>query len=144
LKTHKGQGAVLVIDDDDMVLETSTALLRSLGYTVYSAVSGEDALARYADKLAGIDLAIIDMVMPGMDGGECHARIRRINPDIKTILCSGYSMDRSMQAVMDQGCNAFLPKPFTLGQVTTILRQVLPEPVVTAPVPWAPPTTSDP
>ncbi len=111
-----------------MVLETSMALLDCLGYTVYSAVSGEDALERYADKLVGIDLAIIDMVMPGMDGGECHARIRSVNPGIKTILCSGYSMDRSMQAVMDQGCNAFLPKPFTLGQVRTILQRVMAEP----------------
>jgi two-component system, cell cycle sensor histidine kinase and response regulator CckA len=128
LETQKGRGAVLVIDDDAMVLETSTALLGWLGYTVYSAISGEDALDRYADKLADIDLAIIDMVMPGMDGGECHARIRSINPGIKTILCSGYSMDRSMQAVMDQGCNAFLPKPFTLSQVRTILQQVMPDP----------------
>lgn len=128
MKTQKGRGTVLVIEDDAMVLETSTALLQYLGYTVFSAISGEDALERYADKLGDIDLAIIDMVMPGMDGGECHARIRSINPNIKTILCSGYSMDQSMEAVMDQGCNAFLPKPFSLGQVTAILRQIMTEP----------------
>jgi two-component system, cell cycle sensor histidine kinase and response regulator CckA len=128
LKTQKGRQTVLIIDDDQMVLETSTALLTCLGYTVLSAVSGEDALERYADKLDSIDLAIIDMVMPGMDGGQCHARIRAINPDIKTILCSGYSMDCSMQAIMDQGCNGFLPKPFSLGQVKAILRQVMPDP----------------
>jgi two-component system, cell cycle sensor histidine kinase and response regulator CckA len=128
LKLQKERGVILVIDDDAMVLETSTALLQWLGYTVFSAVSGEDALGRYADKLGDMDLAIIDMVMPGMDGGECHARIRAINPDIKTILCSGYSMDRSMQAVMEQGCDAFLPKPFSLGQVRSILQQVMAEP----------------
>jgi len=128
LKTLKGQGAVLIIDDDAMVLKTNTQLLKALGYTVFSAVSGEDALDRHADKLDQIDLAIIDMVMPGMDGGECHARIRAINPDIKTILCSGYGIDRSVQAVMAQGCNAFLPKPFSLRQVATLLQYLMTEP----------------
>jgi two-component system, cell cycle sensor histidine kinase and response regulator CckA len=125
LKTKNKRGTVLVIDDNQMVLETSTALLKCMGYTVFSAISGEDALERYGDKLDDIDLAIIDMVMPGMDGGECHARIRSINPHIKTILCSGYTMDEEMQAVMEQGCNAFLPKPFTLDQVKSILRQIM-------------------
>jgi two-component system, cell cycle sensor histidine kinase and response regulator CckA len=128
LKTLKGIGTVLVIDDDAMVLKTSTQLLKALGYTVHSAVSGEDALDRYADKLCGMDLAIIDMVMPGMDGGECHARIRVINPDIKTILCSGYGMDRSIQAVMAKGCDAFLPKPFSLRQVAALMQYLMTEP----------------
>jgi CheY-like chemotaxis protein len=131
LKTLKGQGAVLVIDDDAMVLQTSTQLLKALGYTVYSAVSGEDALDRHADKLDGMDLAIIDMVMPGMDGAECHARIRAINPDIKTILCSGYGIDSRIQAVLAQGCNAFLPKPFSIRQVAALMQYLMTEPAET-------------
>jgi CheY-like chemotaxis protein len=76
-----------------------------------------------------IDLVIIDMVMPGMNGAQCHARIREIKPDVKTVLCSGYSMNQSVQRIMDQGCNYFLEKPFTLSQVSEVIRQLLEVPV---------------
>jgi two-component system, cell cycle sensor histidine kinase and response regulator CckA len=127
-----GNGTILVIDDEPMILETTSQLLTGLGYTVHSALGGEEALRCYANRLDEIDLVIIDMVMPGMNGAQCHARIREIKPDMKTVLCSGYSMNQSVQRIMDQGCNYFLEKPFTLSQVSEVIRQLLEVPAVVA------------
>jgi CheY-like chemotaxis protein len=67
LNIERRQATVLVIDENEIVMETSALLLQGLGYQVLLAENGEEALARYGDQLDGIDLVIIDMVMPGMD-----------------------------------------------------------------------------
>jgi PAS domain S-box-containing protein len=122
---HRGHGTVLIVDDEEMVLETHIALLSKLGYTVYGASSGEEVLEKYADRLDAIDIVIIDMVMPGMRGGELFARLKKIKPALKALLCSGYSVNQSIQAVLDQGCEGFLQKPFTLGELSSAIEKMM-------------------
>ncbi|MBR9980984.1 MAG: response regulator, partial [Desulfatitalea sp.] len=122
---QKGKGTILMVDDEPMVLDTSAQLLIGLGYEVLSAASGDEALARYAQRLSAVDLAIIDMIMPGMSGGELFTRIKALQPGIKTLLCSGYSMNNTAREIMDKGCNGFLQKPFTLSKLSETIKAIL-------------------
>lgn len=122
---EKGQGTILIVDDEPVVLDTSAQLLVSLGYKVFSAASGDEALEHFSGKLDAIDLVIIDMIMPGMSGSEFFARIKALRPAMKTILCSGYSMNTTARAIMDQGCNGFLQKPFSLNKLSETIKKIL-------------------
>jgi len=87
--------------------------------------SGQDAIAVYMVKKEKIDLVILDMVMPGISGGETFDRLREINPAVRVILSSGYSINGQAQNIMDRGCNGFLQKPFRIEQLSAKVRQAL-------------------
>ena len=108
-----------------MNLDVSKEILESLGYTVYTAASGTEALALYTGKKGGIDLIMLDMIMPVMSGRETYGRMKEISPDIRVILCSGYSIDGDAQKIMDRGCNGFIQKPFNLPTLSQKIREVL-------------------
>ena len=121
----RDHSVVLVIDDDHMVNKTIAVLLTEMGYAVFSASSGEEALEKYKDHLEDIDLFLIDMIMPGMSGGELYTRIKQLKPTAKAILCSGYSIDERIQDIMNQGCNGFLEKPFNLSKLLEMIEWIL-------------------
>jgi two-component system, cell cycle sensor histidine kinase and response regulator CckA len=121
----RGEETILLVDDEKMVLEVNKQLIESLGYRVYAAGSGQAAIAGYMEKRDKIDLVILDMIMPGISGGETFDRLREINPDIRVILCSGYSIAGDAQKIMDRGCNGFMQKPFFLRDLSHKLREVL-------------------
>jgi CheY-like chemotaxis protein len=104
-----------LVDDEKMVLEVSKAMLESMGYRVYAAGSGQEAIAVYMEKRNDIALVILDMIMPGISGGEAFDRLREINPKVKVLLSSGYSIEGQAQEILDRGCNGFLQKPFRLA-----------------------------
>jgi CheY-like chemotaxis protein len=122
--TMEGE-TILLVDDEKMVLEVSKELLESLGYRVYAAGSGEEAIAVYMEKQKEIDLVILDMVMPGISGGETFDRLREINSDIKVLLSSGYSVDGHAREILTRGCNGFIQKPFNLNKFAQIVREIL-------------------
>ncbi|MGV8056842.1 MAG: PAS domain S-box protein [Smithellaceae bacterium] len=121
----KGTETILLVDDEKMVLEMSRDLLKSLGYRVYAVGSGQEAIAVYMEKRNKIDLVILDMILPGIPGGDTFDRLREINSDIRVILCSGYSIDGNAQKIMDRGCNGFIQKPFSIKDLSQKLREVL-------------------
>ncbi|TSA45490.1 MAG: response regulator, partial [Deltaproteobacteria bacterium] len=98
----RGTETILLVDDEKMVLEVSKELLESMGYQVYPAGSGQEAIAVYMEKQKEINLVILDMIMPGMSGGETFDRLREINPGIKVLLSSGYSIEGQAQEIMDR------------------------------------------
>jgi len=120
----RGTETILLVDDEKMVLEVSKELLESMGYRVYPAGSGQEALAVYMEKRSEIDLVILDMIMPGISGGETFDRLREINPEIKVLLSSGYSIEGQAQEIMDRGCNGFLQKPFRLANLSRKVREM--------------------
>jgi PAS domain S-box-containing protein len=124
-KVERGDETLLLVDDEEMILDANQQLLSRLGYTVIPATSGEDAVAIYRENNRAIDLVIIDMIMPRMSGGELYALLRKINPNIRTILSSGYSINAAAQDILDQGCNGFIQKPFDLAQLSSTIRAVL-------------------
>jgi two-component system cell cycle sensor histidine kinase/response regulator CckA len=120
-----GTETVLLVDDEQMVLEVTRELLESLGYKVYAAASGQEAIAVYMEKRNDIDLVILDMIMPGISGGETFDRLREINSNAKVLLSSGYSINGEAQTIMDRGCNGFLQKPFHLEKLARKAREIL-------------------
>jgi two-component system, cell cycle sensor histidine kinase and response regulator CckA len=73
----------------------------------------------------GIDLVILDMIMPGMDGGATFDRIRELRPAMPVILSSGYAIDGQAQQILEKGCNGFLQKPFTISALSRQIRETL-------------------
>lgn len=118
-----GTGGILVIDDEPMILSTANKLLSRLGYTVFSAINGQEAVSIYRDNRAAIKLVILDMVLPGMKGGQILEMLREIEPQVNVILSSGYSLQGEVQKLLETGCCGFIQKPFTFEELSRIIRQ---------------------
>jgi len=121
----KGQGAILLVDDEEMILDVGSAMLEKLGYTVHAVGNGAEALQYYKAQRETIDLVILDMVMPKMGGGEVFDRLKAIDQDIKVLLSSGYSINGKASEIIDRGCVGFIQKPFNLAQLSEKVQSVL-------------------
>jgi nitrogen-specific signal transduction histidine kinase/CheY-like chemotaxis protein len=121
----KGTETILLVDDERTVLEVSSEIISSMGYKVFIAGSGQDALAIYLDNIERIQLVILDLIMPGMSGSETFDRLKQMNSEIKVLLSSGYGMNNNVQQIMDRGCRGFIQKPFNMGELSKKLREVL-------------------
>ncbi|OPY02278.1 MAG: Blue-light-activated protein [Syntrophorhabdus sp. PtaB.Bin047] len=124
-ETVRGAGTILLVDDERAVLTVSKAMIESLGYTVYAVGKGEEAISLYERKKASIDLIVLDMIMPGLSGGETFDRIREVDPEARVILSSGYSLNEQARRIMEKGCRGFVQKPFTIADISRKLREVL-------------------
>jgi CheY-like chemotaxis protein len=120
-----GTETVLLVDDEEMVLTVATDLLEILGYRVIGAKGGRAALSVYAERSQEIDLVLLDLIMPDQSGKETFARLKALNPRVRVLLSSGYSLDGEAAAIMQQGCGGFIQKPFDLKQLSNKLREVL-------------------
>lgn len=119
----KGRGNILVVDDEAIARETACDLLKTLGYSATAKDSGKKAIAFYKKNWQKIDLVILDMVMPEMDGHQTFIELKKINPKIKSILSSGYSLEGKAQNIMKEGVSAFIGKPYDRAQLSkTIAR----------------------
>ncbi len=118
-------GKVLVVDDEDMIRAVSTAMLKELGFETLAAASGEEALALFREMGDSIDVVLLDQVMPGMDGVTVFKELRTLRPDIKVLLASGFSQQEVSERFSGLGLYGFLPKPYTLKNLTAELSQVL-------------------
>ncbi|MCX7817039.1 MAG: PAS domain S-box protein [Syntrophales bacterium] len=126
-ETARGNETILVIDDERTVLEVTAEMLASLGYRVLTAENGESALTIFSEKNKEIQLIIMDMIMPDISAAELYERIREINPEVKVILASGYSMNGLARSILEKGVKAFIQKPYRLSELSTKVRNVLDE-----------------
>jgi PAS domain S-box-containing protein len=124
-KLVKGAETILLVDDERMIIVVVKAMLEKLGYHVIAAQSGEKAVDILLRNIDEIDLVILDMIMPGMDGGKTFDRIRQIKHTMPVILCSGYSIDGQAAEIIKKGCNGFLQKPFNLSELSQKIREIL-------------------
>ncbi len=121
----KGKGTILLVDDEEIVLDVGSELLASLGYTVIKASSGKEAVDIYRDKKDEIDLVILDIIMPGMGGGEAYDVLKGIKSNVNVILSSGYSIDKKSDDIIARGANDFLQKPFNIEALSQKVKEVL-------------------
>jgi two-component system cell cycle sensor histidine kinase/response regulator CckA len=122
-----GVETILLVEDEDAVRLFSARVLRSKGYEVHEANSGEAALQLIEDRLDSIDLLITDVVMPHMDGPSLVRRVRKVRPKLKVIFISGYTEDAFRKRLGEDGGIEFLPKPFSLKQLAAKVKEVLGE-----------------
>ncbi|MFO7496613.1 MAG: PAS domain-containing protein [Desulfobacterales bacterium] len=120
-----GRGGVLLVDDEEMIVTVGQAMLEKLGYSVQTALSGQEALAIYDQKKDALDLVILDMIMPDAGGDETFDRLRAINPAVRVLLSSGYSLEGKASQIMARGCNGFIQKPFSLNALSQKVQQVM-------------------
>ncbi len=126
-KIVKGTETILFVDDEPMVIDVGELMLKKLGYKVLLARGGQEAIKMYKKNKDKIDLIILDMVMPDIGGGETYDSIKEINPNIKAILSSGYSVDGQAREILARGCNGFIQKPFDLKALSYKIREILDE-----------------
>lgn len=119
-----GNENILLVDDEDVVSEVNREILETLGYQVVAARSGSEAIDLFRNS-ENIDLVLLDMIMPGMSGAETFDVLRSINPDIKVILLTGYSLDGQASKILENGCNGFMQKPFRISSLSQMIRKVL-------------------
>lgn len=124
-----GKGRILVVDDEEIVREVAGEMLKTLGYDVDYASNGNEAIKRYMQALQAAEpfhAVIMDLTMPGgMGGTETVKKLREIDPDVKTIVSSGYSQDQVMANFRDFGFVGVISKPYKPSELGKTLHQIL-------------------
>ncbi len=120
-----GRGIVMLVEDEDAVRSFAARALQLRGYTVIEAASGEEALDILEDASLHIDIMVSDVIMPGLDGPAWVREARKVRPDTKVIFVSGYAEDAFSGGESGVPGAAFLPKPFTLPELTGKVKEVL-------------------
>ena len=127
-KVIKGTETILIVDDEDIVLDVGVEVLKTLGYRVLAARSGPEAIEIYRQKAGEIDMVILDMIMPEMGGGRVFDAMKGINPSVKVLLASGYSLNGQASNILSRGCRGFIQKPFSIIDLSRKIREVLGKP----------------
>jgi len=120
-----GTETILLVDDEKIIIDVSVEILKELGYKVLLAESGDEAIEVYKGNKDKIDMVMLDMIMPGMGGGETYDMLKRINPNIKVVLSSGYSINGQAEEILERGCNGFIQKPFNIKYLSQKIREIL-------------------
>ena len=121
----KGYETVLIIDDEEMILDIGSKMLEGLGYEVLAAPGGRQGLQIYEQARDKIELVILDMIMPDFGGKETFDTLCRVNPNVKVLLSSGYSLDGQAKDIMKSGCKGFIQKPFSMAEFSKKIRDIL-------------------
>jgi len=122
---QKGTETVLLVDDEEIILDVGKDMLTEIGYKVLIAKSGKEAVEVYRKHKDTIDLVIVDLIMSGMGGGEAYDRMKEIDPDLKALLSSGYSIAGEASKILERGCNDFIQKPFNMEELSVKIREIL-------------------
>jgi PAS domain S-box-containing protein len=125
-KPVEGTGTILLIEDELAVIEILRKLLERLGYKVIEAKTGKEAIRLVREYDGDINLAILDVFLPDMNGNKVYALLKEYNPDLKVIVCSGYSIEGPAQEILDAGAHGFIQKPFTIEELSEKLNELLP------------------
>jgi len=116
---------ILLVDDEELIREVSREMLEAVGYNVLSAGSGKEAVNVYKKHQDTIDLVVLDMIMPEMGGGQVYDRLKEINPGVKVLLSSGYSINEEAMSIMKRGCDGFIQKPFRIINLSQKIQKIL-------------------
>ena len=123
-----GNETILLVDDEKSTIMVEHLMLKELGYTVFTAQSGMEAIELYKEYARGFDLIALDMIMPEMNGKETYEELKKINPDVRVLLVSGYGFNKDIEELMSLGCDGFIQKPFDVVHLSQKIREVLEKP----------------
>ena len=119
-----GEGMILVVDDEEVMRRTASSILQKLGYTVITAEDGEEAVRVFSENYSQIMLVLLDLSMPKMSGSEAYTEMRKINPDVRAILVSGFD-DERVQATLSLGVNGYIKKPYAMVSLAQEVKRVI-------------------
>jgi signal transduction histidine kinase/CheY-like chemotaxis protein len=120
-----GSGTILVVDDEEDILEVVSEMLHVMGYDVIKATGGRDGVALFREKKSEIDLVLLDMIMPDLDGRETFIKLKEISEDVKVLFQTGYSLNKIKGLDADEGCVGVIQKPFTIDALSERIKSAL-------------------
>jgi two-component system cell cycle sensor histidine kinase/response regulator CckA len=124
-RAQGGTETILLVDDDNAIRDFASQFLTQFGYTVLTAFSGEEALNVYSNHADTIGLVIMDIGMPGMGGHQCLRELLQIDPQVKVIIATGYSVDGQVKKTLKAGAAGYVGKPYKLNDLLNAVRAVL-------------------
>jgi CheY-like chemotaxis protein len=123
--SQNGTETILLVDDEEVIRRMSKRMLERYGYQIIVAKNGLDALEIYKNAPDQIDLVILDMIMPKLDGRKTLMQLKQFDSEVKALLFSGNITDDALEVCMAEGFLGFIPKPFETDEMLTTVRQVL-------------------
>lgn len=121
---EKGNGSILVIDDEDIIRLTAEIILTECGYGVILAGSGREGIRIYNERRDDIKCVLLDMAMPVMSGKDVYTELKKINPEIKVLLASGFRQDSRVQDCLSMGINGFIQKPYSINELSVKIKEI--------------------
>jgi signal transduction histidine kinase len=125
VRVDQGTETILLVEDEDVVVDISKEILSRLGYQTLVAKTGQEAVDISNSAEQNFDLVLLDMKLPDSDGKNIFLEIKKVRPDVKVILFSGFSIDGPAQEILDSGADGFVQKPFSVSTLSAKLREVL-------------------
>ncbi len=122
---RQGTGNILVVDDELILREMLSSALKSMGYKTQLCRDGLDAINYFTTNADQINLVLLDIVMPGLDGLECFRALKKIRNNVKVVVMSGFSIDGNAQKMLDEGALAFIHKPFNNRDLNAVIYKIM-------------------
>lgn len=120
-----GHETILVAEDEEVIRELLTEMLSDEGYQVLVAENGKEALDIYSKEGSGVDLVILDMIMPEVNGVEAFRQMKQLDPQAKILLSSGYTQESEAQSILNEGALGFIQKPYAVNELLSKIRSIL-------------------
>ena len=115
----------MVVDDEPDLRDFCVTALGEVATEILTASNGVEALEQYHRVNGKVDLVLLDLTMPKMSGPECFARLRAVDPNLRVLISSGYSLDVDAESILKGNATGFLPKPYDLKQLIDSVERVL-------------------
>ena len=120
-----GSGWILIIDDEPVIRITATKMLELLGYSVLTAKDGEEGIKVFKEHQEEIRAVILDMAMPVMTGDEAFKCLKKIDPQVKVLVATGFTNDKRVSKTMDAGASGFMKKPYSINILSRKLHEII-------------------
>ena len=124
-KKLKGAETILLVDDEDIIWDVVIDMLQNIGYTVILAANGKECVEIYQNNPGKIDLVLLDMVMPELNGHEAFFKLKKLDSNVKVLLSSGYVDEEDARDVLNAGAAGFLQKPYRMLDLAEKVQQIL-------------------
>ncbi|MFC1553600.1 PAS domain S-box protein [candidate division KSB1 bacterium] len=125
VELKEGNETILIVDDEENVRNLGRDILTNLGYNIITAEDGYEAIRIFKDKFKTIDLVILDMIMPKLDGKDTFRELKKIDQDVAVVLSSGYSKKDQSEEIINSGIKGFLQKPFRIHEISEMINKSL-------------------
>ncbi|MBC8089973.1 MAG: response regulator [Phycisphaerae bacterium] len=123
-QSWKGSGTILVVDDEPAVRRTVSRMLQLMGFTTLEASDGAEGIELFKDNAPRIDLVMLDLTMPRLDGEQTFAELRRVDPNVRVVLMSGFNQQEAISRFTGKGLASFVQKPFSLDSLRSCVQRV--------------------
>ena len=125
LKGSMAQKTILLVDDETIIRELMSDVISAQGYEVIHAPDGKQAVDAFRTRAGRIDLVILDMHMPEMDGKQTFEALKSISPDVKVLVSSGFSDDVEVRALLSKGAMGIVNKPFRIDDLLRLIKNTI-------------------